>query len=380
MEDFAKVLVVGLFIFALALVVFGQLPDDQKEDPKTIDEGTIYTTGALGDIGIVASRARTIPLGTFDVGYTIGRNKEITEDKATIQNGWFKKTSKHITFSGKEADKAIIEFDVTGMNDYGNLTISLNSEIIYNNITYPRQFVLIIEDIKPTNNLIISTTSSGPRFWAPSTYNLEDLSVTVEKYNDKTKVIPFEIFPYEYKGWGHGTLSFSVDDTQGFADLITLINEKTVYEGRPLPGDIIEKDFTKKDTTIIPGENLITFKTRKGVTYNLENVELMVSYYASGESNIKVINFDAGRWWTILAETANVAGEIKFFTEKVNIDSGITVYLNDKTYYIPRLDENEWFSVEFTSDDLKEKDNELKFSATGSYRIGALEISVQATE
>ena len=380
MEDFAKVLVVGLFIFALALVVLGQFPEDSKEDPKTISEGTIYTTDALGDIGIVASRTRTIPLGTFDVGYTIGKYKEITEDKATIENGWFKKTSKHITFSGKEADKAVIEFDIADMNDYGNLTITLNSENIYNNITYPRKFVLILEDLKSTNNLIISATSSGPRFWSPSTYLLEDISLTIEKYNDKTKVMPFEIFPYEYKGWGHGTLSFSVDDTQGFADLITLINEKTIYEGRPLPGDIIEKDFTKKDTILTPGENLITFKTRKGVTYNLENVELLVSYYGSGESNIKVINFDADRWWTILAETANVTGEIKFFTEKVNIDSGITVYLNDKIYYIPTLEENDWYPVEFTSDDLKEKDNELKFSATGSYRIGALEISVQATE
>lgn len=381
MEDFVKVLVVGLFIFALALVVFGQLPEYTKDDNKeTIDEDIIYSTEAVGDIGLIASRTRTISLGTFDVGYTIGRDKEITEDTVTIENGWFKKTSKHITFSGEEADKAVIEFDVADMNEYGNLTLTLNTEEIYSNITYPRKFVLIVDDIKPTNDIVISATTSCMRFWAPTTYLLEDLSVIVEKYNDKTKVLPFEIFLYEYKGWGRGTLSFSVDDTQGFEDLIILINEKIVYEGRPLPGDIIEKEFTKNDMTLIPGENLITFKTRKGVTYNLENVELMVSYYGSGESNIKVINFDADPWWTILGQTANVTGEIKFFTEKVNIDSGITVYLNDKTYYIPSLEENEWFTVEFTSDDLKEKDNELKFSATGSYRISSLEIDVAATE
>lgn len=380
MEDFVKVLAVGLFIFALALVVLGQMPGDQADDKKTIDEGMIYTSDALGDIGHITSRARTIKLGTFTVGYTLGKNNAFEEDTATIKNGWFVKASKTIRFSGNDADKAVIEFSVADMNDYGSLCLFLNGEEIYNNITHPRKFALVVEDMKDDNELIISATSSGPKFWAPTTYILKDISVVIEKFDDKTKVIPFEIFPYEYNGWGHGTISYSVDDSEGFADLIALINSKIVYEGRPLPGDIIEKDFTRKDTNLIPGENLITFKTRKGVSYDLENVELTVSYYGSGESNIKVLNFDADRWWTILAETANVTGEIRFFVEKVNLDSGITVYFNDKTYHIPYLEEKEWFTMEFTSDDLKEKDNELKFSATGSYRIGRLEVSVLAKE
>ncbi len=164
MEDFAKVLVVGLFIFALALVVFGQLPEDTKEDKKTIDEDTIYSTDALGDIGLITSRTRTIPLGTFSVGYTLGKSNGYSESKAKIENGWFKKTSKRITFSGDDADKAIIEFDVIDMNNYGNLSIYLNEEKIYSNITYSRQFVLIVEDLKSQNELVISATSSGPRF------------------------------------------------------------------------------------------------------------------------------------------------------------------------------------------------------------------------
>ncbi|MFH1127655.1 MAG: hypothetical protein V1718_06110 [archaeon] len=380
MEDFVKVFVVGLFIFALALVVLGQVPNEPVDDKKQIDKDTIYSKESLGDIGLISSRSRIIKLGSFDVGYTLGKDKAVTEDKALIENGWFRKNSKEIRFPGLDADKAIIEFDVADMNDYGNLSISLNGDVIYTNITYPRKFMLVVEDISPENNLIISAASSGFKFWAPTTYLLENINVVVEKFDDKTKVIPFEIFPYEYEGWGHGTLSFSVDDTEGLADFMALINGKTVYEGRPLPGDIIEKEFTKKDMSLALGENLITFKTRKGVTYDLKNAELAIFYYAGGESNTKVVNFDADRWWKILSETANVTGEIRFFVEKVNIDSGITVYFNDKTYHIPHLAENEWFSLEFTSEDLKEKDNELKFSATGSYRLDALEIKVAAKE
>ncbi|MEA3342964.1 MAG: hypothetical protein U9Q92_02260 [archaeon] len=380
MEDFVKVLVVGLFIFALALVVLGQMPEDQEDKKETIDEGMIYTSEALGDIGHITSRTRTIRLGNFNVGYTLGKDNPFEEDAATIKNGWFAKASKTIRFSGNDADKAVIEFNVDDMNDYGSLCLFLNGDEIYHNITYPRKFALVVEDLEDDNELVISATSSGPKFWAPTTYILKDISVVIERFDDKTKVIAFEIFPYEYSGWGHGTLSYSVDDSEGFADLITLINGKIVYEGRPLPGDIIEKDFTRKDTNLIPGENLITFKTRKGVSYDLENVELTVSYYGSGESNIKVINFDADQWWTILAETANVTGEIRFFVEKVNLDSGITVYFNDKRNHIQHMEEKEWFTMEFTSDDLREKDNELKFSATGSYRIGKLEVNVVAKE
>lgn len=380
MEDFVKVFVVGLFIFALALVVLGQVPNEPLDNKKLIDKDTIYSKESLGEIGLISSRSRTIKLGSFDVGYTLGKDNAVTEDNALIENGWFRKNTKEIRFSGSDADNAIIEFDVADMNDYGNLSISLNGEVIYTNITYPRKFMLVVEDISADNSLVISATSSGFKFWAPSTYRLENINVVVEKFADKTKVIPFEIFPYEYEGWGHGMLSFSVDDTIGLADLMVLINGKSVYEGRPLPGDIIEKEFTKKDMSLALGENLITFRTRKGVSYDLENIELVVFYYAGGESNTKVINFDAERWWKVLSETANVTGEIRFFTEKANIDSGVTVYFNDKTYYIPHLEENEWFSIEFTSDDLKEKDNELKLSATGSYRLGALEIKVAAKE
>lgn len=380
MEDFAKVLIVGLFIFALALVVLGQMPSDQVADQKPIDTGIIYSSDSLGDIGFITSRTRSINIGTFSVGYSMDTESAFSEDQAIIENGWFSERSKSVRFSGRDADKAVIEFDVSDMNDYGNLTLSLNGETLYNNITYPRKFVLVAKDLKSDNELLISATSSGPRFWAPATYLLKSLKVNVEKYDDQTKVVAFEIFPYEYDGWGHGTLSFSVDSVSGFANMISAVNGKTIYEGRPLPGDIIERQFTKKEASLIPGENLITFRTDKGVSYDLENAQLVVSYYGSGESNTKVINFDGDRWWKILGESANVTGEIKFFVEKVNLDTGITIYLNDKDYFLAHLKENEWHSIPFSSNDLREKGNEIKFSANGSYRIGKLEVSVVAKE
>lgn len=381
MEDFVKVLIVGLFIFALAIVVLGQLPSVLDEsDEKTIDSGTIYSSIAVGDVGLISSRSRDIPLGSFSVGYTLGKDNALSEDRVVIENGWFRKNSKHIRFSGIDADRAIIEFDVSDMNDYGNLSIYLNNELIYNNLTYMRRFMLLAEDLLDDNELVISATSSAFKFWAPTTYVLENINVDIERFDDKTNVMPFEIFPYEFDGWGRGTLSFSVDAVEGYENLLVMINGKTVYEGRPLPGDIIEKDFTKKDTSLTIGENLITFKTGKGVNYDMENIGLTIFYYASGEANTKVINFNADRWWTILAETANVTGELKFFVEKVNLDSGITVYLNDKVYYLPHLNEKEWVYLDFNSDDLKPDDNELKFSATGSYRVGALELNVVAKQ
>ena len=89
MDDFIKVFTAGILIFATALAILGSGPIGESPTGDGFKKEHIIFEGRIGAIGQVTENLRNIPLGDFEVGYTVGDNTVRQEDSITIENGWF---------------------------------------------------------------------------------------------------------------------------------------------------------------------------------------------------------------------------------------------------------------------------------------------------
>lgn len=374
MSDFLKVLGAGVAIIAVALLLSGS---SVFEGPKETANYTVFKSANIGQIGSVQETYRHISLGTFTVGQSLG-NETVKEVKEmAILNGWFTEHSESIIFPGNGARAAYIVFRVEDTNRYGNLQIYFNKRQIYNDVPKPGIYRVDIASPESENTLEIKAVSSGVKFWAPTTYILKDLSVIESRYLNQDYELPFTVFDYEATGWSLGRLTFGIDDAILAGDLVGTINGQEIYRDRPISKSLqYQKDFTTKDAQIHVGENTLVLKTEKDGKYHLSNAELTLFFYAGGQSVSKTFTFDADPAYIGLLKTGNATGAIAFTVDRVYLDSGITVYLNNKPLElsVAPAGRNE---VYFTSKDLREDKNEIKFSTRGSYILSDLAVQVR---
>ncbi|NOR84753.1 hypothetical protein GQ473_01415, partial [archaeon] len=372
MEDFIKVFVVGMLLFVAAIALLGSGPIDSGTKTGDFNKEHILYEGSIGAVGVVTENSRNIPIADFEVGYTIGDKTLVNEEEITIENGWFRQNFKELTFSGEEVQKMVLLFDVFDMNTYGNLTVKLNGNILHTNITYPGEYRFESEDLKETNTITIESISSRLKFWAPTTYILNNLKIVVESYGVQEKIIPFEIYNYESAGWSRGTFSFYVEDSIKNNPLYVELNNYKIYEEKPLSSEIIyEQKFTQLETKLKTGENILKVSSGKDSKYSLKNAELTIFFYSSGQAVSKSKTFDVDRYIIYLMESSvNVTGRINVTVNEAPVDTGLTMNLNDKIYHVDSVGSNETISLPFVLDDIHEGKNTLSFSTHGTYKLG----------
>ncbi len=378
MDDFIKVFAAGILIFATAIALLGSGPIGDSPTGDDFKKEHIVFEGRIGAIGQVTENLRNIPLGDFEVGYTVGDNTIKQEDSITIQNGWFAANSEEMTFEAKEAQKAVLLFDVADTNNYGQLVLYFNGKMYIVNTTEKTAHRFEFEDMNTENTLTITATSSGPKFWAPTTYILENVKLVVEEYGVQQRIVPFDVYNYEASGWSRGKISFFVDEAIKNNPLFVEINNYKVYEEKPLGSETVyEKSFTVLDTKLKAGENIISFSSGKDSTYSVKNAELTLFFYSSGEAVSKTRSFDIDRYFIYLFEqSSNVTGRINITVVEAPVDTGLTVKLNEKTYHIDTVGANETLSLPFFEDDVHEGKNTLSFSTWGTYKLGDATVEI----
>ncbi len=378
MSDFIKVLVAGIALIIVALLISGSsvFEEEKVSAPSVV----LFSQKIVGQIGSLQETFRRIPLGSFDVGQTLGEETAKSIAESRIENGVFRERSESLIFPGSGAVNAFMTFRVTDTNEYGSLQLFFNGRKIYDKVTEPGTYRIEITEPRENNNLEIKTTSSGEKFWAPATYVLKDIKLVVNRYGNQEYVIPFNVFDYEAVGWSTGRLLFGIDEATIAGDLIVNINGQEIYRDRPISRSLIhQKDFTREKAQIQAGENTIRFKTEKDGKYTLSNVEMLLFFFTGTESVQKKMSFNVDEGQILLYSSLNGTGVIAFDVDAVYLDRGITVELNNKPIELSDVrsgeDDKENF-VEFALEDLRAGKNTLTFKTRGSYSISNVDVII----
>lgn len=341
--------------------------------------GTMKTSvysATIGLIGVVKENYESIELGDFSVGYAISEQVAAQDFRIEIKKGLLADVSKTYTFSGAEATSARLTFSVADTNAYGGLRVLLNGLLI-RTINAPGDYTIDMPDLSSgTNTLILEAESSGLKFWAPTVYVITNLNLTVSAWGEQRKTISFTLTDEEVEGWTTGRLIFWLDatKTRGEGNIIAEINGNTIYEA--VPTLTVQRDFSRLESGVVPGENVITFRTQKNSTYALKNVELIVFYYSTKDATTIGKNFTMSSSARSLLR--NGTGEITFEIEEVLVDRGITLWLNDMSWEFESLEANETYTAAFTDSDALAT-NRLRFVTGGKYKIGDVTVSVSGT-
>jgi hypothetical protein len=179
-DSFTTGLFGGLIILAVLLLIFGTAWHFQPWQPSLQSQGATITHGGQNllststQIGYVikSEEVKTIDLGNFN----------LTSPVQSVQHGYSGKRifngllfgSDSIKISAK--DVSSMEYKIDNTNGYGNLIVRVNDEIIFNEPALLGSYELEIN--RPGNVTIeIATSSSGWRIWAPSLYDISNITV-----------------------------------------------------------------------------------------------------------------------------------------------------------------------------------------------------------
>ncbi len=375
MSDFIKVLGAGLTLIIFALLISGSSVFQEEGTASNI---TLFSQAIVGQIGSVQETFRRIPLGSFSVGQTIGEETANNISESRIESGWFKEHSESFQFSGSGAVSAYMTFKVADMNKYGSLQIYFKGRKIYDNITAKGNYRIQITSPEPTNTIEIRATSSAEKFWAPTTYIINDIKIVVTRYGEQEYVVPFTVYDYEAVGWSTGRLIFGIDDATIAGDLVVNVNGQEVYRDRPISKSTIhQKDFTREKAQIHAGENIIRFKTEKDAKYDLSNTELLMFFFTGSESIEKKLSFSASESQLAIYKAQNSTGRITFDVDAVYLDRGITVLINNKSIALSKVESETDFKenvVNFDLKDLRPGRNTITFKTRGSYSISNVRV------
>ncbi len=376
MENFIKVMTAGIAIFAVLMLLGWKGPLGPTHEPVEINK-TLLSVEKIGVVGFAKATPREIIIGNVNVGNLPGEDLEFEAETVLIKNGLFSKNSQGITFNGERAQKATLSFRVDNSNEYGRLVIKHGELLIYNDVADTKKYSLEIYNLNSTNALDISATSSGIKFWAPTTYVLSDVRLTVDRYADRDYVVPFQVYSYEASGWSIGRISFVLESKTGPENLLIDVNGKPVYSDSPAPDVPSQIDFSRHETRVSPGENLLSFKTGRDSTYIMKNTRLTIFYYGTGEAIYKVQPFELSEFWKAYLRKENVTGVINFYVRDAPLDSGLEVLLNNKTHNFETISANTWYNITFGEKDLSDDTkNYVRFYTHGNYDLGKLNVLI----
>ncbi|MCK5233556.1 MAG: hypothetical protein KAJ91_01945 [Candidatus Aenigmarchaeota archaeon] len=376
MENFVKVMTAGLAVFAVLLFIGWSGPLDSSDGSTGLNT-TLLSVEKIGTVGFAKATPREIMIGNVNVGNLPGEDLEFEAETVLIKNGLFSKNSQGISFNGERAQKATLSFRVDNSNEYGRLVIKHGELLIYNDVADTKEYSLEIYDLNDTNALDISATSSGIKFWAPTTYVLSDIKLTVDRYADRDHVVPFQVYSYESSGWSIGRISFVLESKAGSENLSIEVNGKPVYSDSPAPDVPTQIDFSRHETRVSPGENLLSFKTGRDSAYIMESTRLTIFYYGTGEAIYRIQPFELSEFWKSYLMKENVTGVVNFYVRSVPLDSGLDVVLNNQTHTFETLSANTWYNITFSEEDLSEDTkNFVKFYTHGNYDLGELNVLI----
>jgi len=228
---------------------------------------------------------KIIEFGDFKVGYIIGEEVVKRKEGLIVEKSFFKEISPSFAVVIPEDKLPMIKEGymrviIEQTNGLGDLVIELNKQKIFEGRVGVGELILPIpkELMKKSNSVFLKTTSPLA-FWSSSIYEISLIEFAVEYNGTIFKNFEFELSDMEVKNFKQGTISFFVkraSEMTGEKELIIKINDQKIYEG--VPFQYLRKSFGA-EANLQPGINKISFSTKEGASYLLENVKLTIKMY-----------------------------------------------------------------------------------------------------
>ena len=384
-EPFVWVLVAGIAIFGLAMLL-SLVPEDSKfRSPsqvlQDIGPGFQFGKGAateeliiyqsdVGRLGALQTKRATSSLGTFKVGRVLDRQAQAEKSAFEIRRGLLaSRQALEFAFSGNDTTKAILVFDVANTNLLSDLVIEFNGNKIYSNITSNGSYQVEIDDIAESNTLEVYAKMPGLRFWASSVYQLTGIMLEADRYAIKENTVSFPVQQEVFEKWVQGNFVFKVPNFSPEGPLVVEVNGNEVYNDRVYTR-LVRIPFAKFENQIVPGENVVRFRTNGSGFYEMEDVVLDIEY-TGGTAAATIKSFIIPP--PIFADFAagNLVPVLKFDFKEIS-QAPITLSLNERDFEFPNLDlqfNNQTAELELAVNDIAADFNIIKFATTGVYDI-----------
>ena len=376
MEAFVKVLALAFSVLFVAILVGVSM---ENIESYRVGKGNFTIFSAeIGKLGEVGEASRTISIGDVDVGYVKNFVNVVEESNVKVQNGLLKDSSYTWVVDGDEIEKIRIEGMISDTNLYGQLIVEVNGKEVWRNKTMPGRFELVISDVDAKHNEItLKASSSGFKFWAPTTYVFSSLRISKYDYSQSEYAGGIELYPYEISGFKKGKLVFYVDDAVKTADLTIDINSKHVYSARPQKSPVpYEVEFDKASTNLAGGENTLHIYTGKDASYKLRDVKVQIYYYGSTQKSYRTYRFKLDPNFLEFMDKQNAIVELKIKVDDVFVRGTLEVNINDKYMQEFEIDEGNKIITAKLSESYFSTENTITIASTGSFDIERMDVVV----
>jgi hypothetical protein len=230
--------------------------------------------------------------GNYELGDVYFTRKLSEDELIFVQNGIFKNVKKEFNFELGDKTKVVLKFRIVDMNDYGNLKIMVNDELIYNDLgKVGKTYEIEINELREDNVLKIFADSSGAKFWAPTTYVLKDVVLTTDEISNVDNSFEFNLDNMQYSGFEKAVVRFQADYSGVVNDLNINLNGNNVYLDMP-DLDVVNV-FEIKDRNILGvGRNVLDVFALNSDMYSIKNMDVEVFYRDVSKKDVKNVVFD----------------------------------------------------------------------------------------
>lgn len=370
-NPFFWVLIASLLIFFIGGFLAGF-----SENQTYVKKGKYLFSEDFGRIGDTEATFNDIILGDFSVGFTEGERTVREIDNYEIRNGFMSKRDLVIEFNSLNPENGFVDFNVSSTNLYGNLRIFSNGEMVFNSKAMPSSHVNVeLKNLRNgLNRIVISSQSSGLKFWAPTIYDLRDIRVRVNDFSKKKFSKIFRVRDYEREGFDRGEIIFFVNKAIREKPLVIKINNVTVYEDKPIrrpsPYTVI---FSAKETGIVTGENVVEISTGENGMYEIENALMKIFYFARPNKTTLFREFFITSSDYKKLRNDEFQGKIEF-DATIYLRGDFRIILNNQTYDL--FLRNGINRIFFNAKDVHQGKNILKIETTSTLDLNNFTISV----
>lgn len=199
-----------------------------------------------------------------------------------IQNGWFNKEFKNLTFAIDDLEKTEnVLLSMRIKEGEGILAIRLNGYLLYEYTADKGDIKPISIDtqyLKEINNIEFMVDGIGAKFWKTNEYRIENAKLTADITDvskQKSKNI-FTISESEYDNIKSAKIHFTPLCKEGKIGILDiLLNNREIFSAIPECDDNYIQPIST--SLLEEGENYMTFQTTKG-TYTIESIKISVAY------------------------------------------------------------------------------------------------------
>jgi len=267
MDELYAFLFAGLMIIFLLFAFFGGPKVDLNYGGSS-DVDKDYTANnitwkevALGDI---ISKERTV------------QATDLLESNLSVQNGFFFGSREYARkveidpYIASNLNYATLNFKVDNTNNYGLLNVSIDNRTVFMENPLRGAYSVNFSKLDKASVIYLKTESSGWRVWAPSMYEISNMSLDTIYTTKETPQYDFDVPHYVYGTFYKGEIKF---------DSIYPVDLKVFMNGDP----VFSKANTFGKTTIalnkkniVPEANTVEFESVKD--FRLENAKIYLYY------------------------------------------------------------------------------------------------------